>query len=617
MFERLQHSEDRTTGGPVAALDQPDTALSIPFGRRAFIAGTAGAIAATALATNAFAAEVPAGASYYQALDPVRLADTRTYGTYAGVAKNFDRINDRAIRISIRNSPYSAVPDDAIAVVVSIAAIYRGPPGWVAAVPSGSGSYVSNINMENGDGAVANLVTVKIGGDGKIIVKSQEVGDVVVDILGVYRSTTTKQRAGRLQFLPATRRALSDTRMTQGTWRTVPLSFLSTTAAAVVVNITVAGCRVQGFLTAASVRTAAQPTVSNLNFVPGDERAAGAIVKLGRTGTTPSIELYCDGDAQIFVDVTGYITGEADAESEDGLFVPIEPNRVMDTRRATPDFARTGKKRLWPGWTRAFELPDSTGGFGRRNQMKGVALNATLVTSMEAGFVTVLPAQTARQFVSNLNPSRRGHTVANHVVTEVSTAGVEMYARCGGDMIADVAGWYVGAPKAITSGAPFDPPPPTAAFNWFLSVPKMGLQNYVVPNLYSGDPVVDSGNTWHWTNTGLIGADNASIIVFGHRTSKGGPYRYQHTLTSGDPLYVITPDGRRYDYRFVGERLTGSDASSILNAARTNSAGTTFTLVACTGSGSVFNDQPLGGIRYRIVSTFVMVGWTDLRPDGG
>jgi len=600
----------------------------MPLGRRAFIAGTAGAAAVTALSSSVEAA-VPAGASYYESVDPVRLADTRRFGPFRNVAKNFQTLSDRSIRIDIKDSLSIDVPSDAVAVVVSIAAIFNGSPGFVAAVPAGSSSFVSNINMEAGDGAVANLCTVKIGKGGpetagKIDINRHHPYDVVVDILGVYRATSSKVRAGRMRFLSATRRALSDTRMTSGGRLTVKMPFVPSSAQAVVVNLTVANCRTDGFLTASAVRTSGVPTVSNLNHTVGDTRAAGAIVKLGSSGGTPSIELYSHGDAQVFVDVTGYITGKNEAsQGDDGLFVPVEPFRVMDTRR-NADFARTGKKRLWPSWTREFALPNGTNGFGNRSQMAGVAMNATLVNAMQLGFMTVLPARTARQFVSNLNATRVNHIAANHVISRASTSGVEMFAHSGGDVIADIAGWYTGRPQSPAfSSPPFDPPAPAAPFNWLLSVPRMqerdnpGLPNLVAPNLLSGDPVVDGGNTWHWTNTGLLGNTGASIVVFGHRTSKGGPYRDQHLLVSGDRLFLDTPDQRRYEYRFVSERLTDASPRKILNAARSNASGSTFTLVACTGSSTIRDDQPRGGIRFRLVSTFVLVGWTDTRPNVG
>ena len=605
-------SPNLTRVAAVAGLaDTVGSPLAMSLGRRAFIAGAAGVVAATATSSSTHAA-VHAGASYYQPVGPVRVADTRRYPPYTNVAKNFQRLSDRVIRIDIRGR--SDVPNDAVAVVVTIAAIYGGQAGWVHAVPAGNTSIVANVNLEAGDGAVANMATVRLALNGKIDVRGSSPYDVIVDVVGVYRSATSAVRAGRTVFLPKTRRALDNVRVSKRR-QTVPISFIPKGAEAVIVNLAVAGARSPGFLTAVATGTPKIPVVSNLNYSTGEDRSAGSIVKLGadRNGT-PSIDVYSEGDVRMYVDVAGYITGVSDTPSDQGLFVPVNPYRAIDTRLKT-EVARTGKSRLWPRWSRAFELPQNTLGFGARSQMSGVAMNVALVAAMNYGYVTVLGAQTTRELVSNLNVTRIGHTVSNHVISRASTKGIEMYAVCGGDVVADIAGWYSGAPQAITkSNPPADPPAPRAPFNWLLTVPRMGLRNWVAPNTVGGDPVVDSGNSWHWTNTGMVGDAGVSVVVFGHRTSKGGPYRYQHYLRSGDELIIDAPDQRQYRYRFVGERLTGSSASSILNAARSISAGTTFTLVSCTGSRSVLNDQPLEGIRYRIVSTFVLVSWKDTAP---
>lgn len=591
-----------------------------PFGRRAFIAGAAGAVAATALSSTASAA-VPANASYFEPVGPVRLADTRTEAPHTNVAKIFQRLSDRVIRIDIRNSPYVTIPNahEVTAVVVGLVGIFNGQHGWVQAVPSGNTTIVSNINMEPGDGAVANMATVRVGTDGKIDVRGLNPYHMIVDILGVYRSTSVAVRKGRLKFLPQTKRALANTRV-DGARITVPIPFVPASAQAVVVNLTSAGARRGGHFTAMATGTVGIPNVSNLNYAVGDTRAGAAIVKLGPNAVnTPSIDVFSHGDTQVYVDVTGYITGDGDVVSDVGLFVPIDPFRVMDTRRAR-DVALTGKSRLWPRWSRVFELPNGTNGFGLRSQMSGVAMNATIVGAMNYGFVTVLPAQTYIDDVSNLNVTRIGHVVANHVTSQASLKGIEMFCLCGGDLLADIAGWYTGSPTASTKPAPTaDPAPPVAAFNYILNVPRMGVNNWVIPSVSNPDSIVDGGNTWHWTGTGQLGADGAAVVVFGHRTSKGGPYRNQHLLTSGDLLTLDTPDQRRYTYRYAGERLTNHQGSQILNAARTIAAGTTFSLVACTGRGTpqnpgVLNDQPLGGIAWRIVSTFTLVNWVDAAP---
>ena len=604
------------------------TTGTLPIGRRTFIAGVAGAAAATAISGSVRAAGVPAGASYFESVGPLRVADTRTRAPYTNVAKGFRRIDSKTIQINIfsKLKELGVSSNGVVAVVLSIAAEYNGQRGWVKAVPAGTNSEVSNINLENGDSVVANMATVKVPQSGAnagwVEVKTHKGYDVVVDLSGAYRATGVPVRSGRMTFLPKVKRVAAGRRVNKGDTITVPISNVPASAQAVVVNLTAAYSRTTGFFAAfsADIPNDKRPNSSNLNWNVGDTRAAGAIVRLGRSGSTPAIKIYSHGSTDMYVDVTGYITGPTDAESEAGLFVPVNPYRVMDTRRAA-DTARSGKRRLWPNWTRPFELPtDSRLGFGSRSQMAGVAMNATLVSAIRLGFVTVLPAQGVRDEVSNLNVSRVGHIVANHVIARASTRGIECFAHCGGDMIADIAGWYVGSPQAPAyANPPIDPPPPPAPFNWTLRVPRMGLLNLVAPNTVSADAVVNTGNSWHWTNTGMIGDNGAAIVVFGHRTSYGGPYRYQHYLVGGDELVITTPDQREYRYTFVREALTDGNARNILNAARSNSSGTTFTLVACTGNGQTgaLNDLPGGSTKWRLVSTFRLVSWRDTSPTVG
>ena len=61
------------------------------------------------------------------------------------------------------------------------------------------------------------------------------------------------------------------------------------------------------------------------------------------------------------------------------------------------------------------------------------------------------------------------------------------------------------------------------------------------------------------------------------------------------------------------EILTGPYSSQILQAAR-SVPGETFALVACTGDKNTgqLNRLPGGSIKWRIVSVFKLVEWTDL-----
>jgi LPXTG-site transpeptidase (sortase) family protein len=170
-------------------------------------------------------------------------------------------------------------------------------------------------------------------------------------------------------------------------------------------------------------------------------------------------------------------------------------------------------------------------------------------------------------------------------------------------VICDVTGWFTGSPAAPYRAVPVDPPPPPAQLPYIVSVPRMGLGKWV----YDGDSaaVVDSGQVWHWSGTGLVG-QGTSTVMFGHRTSAGGPFRSLNTVQGGDELYVLTPDGRRYTYQSRAGYITSKYPSDILATAR-NLPGDTVSLVACSKP----NGQPTS-LSYRLVVTFVLVNWVDL-----
>jgi LPXTG-site transpeptidase (sortase) family protein len=193
--------------------------------------------------------------------------------------------------------------------------------------------------------------------------------------------------------------------------------------------------------------------------------------------------------------------------------------------------------------------------------------------------------------------------VANHAFSKVSTAGVSCFSQNGAHVIADVTGWYTGGAAPATTAAPVDPPPPGGPIPWLVTCPRFGLTQWVFDG--NADRIVNSGHTWHWTGTGLAG-QGGNIVLFGHRTEAGGPYRNQHHLRSGDLLHLHTSDARRYTYRMVAEYITSKYSNDILSACRRVS-GETVSLVSCSKT----NREPTS-LQYRLVSTFQLVGWDDL-----
>ncbi|MCU1501445.1 MAG: hypothetical protein JWM12_799 [Ilumatobacteraceae bacterium] len=92
-------------------------------------------------------------------------------------------------------------------------------------------------------------------------------------------------------------------------------------AKAVALNLTSHNPRGPGFFTAYPC-DGPRPTVSNLNFVPGQIVAASAIVPIGANG---KICVFQYGDANLIVDLTGSFGADS------GL-VPVWPTRAIDTR---------------------------------------------------------------------------------------------------------------------------------------------------------------------------------------------------------------------------------------------------------------------------------------------
>ena len=560
------------------------------IGRRAFLAGAAGAAAGTMLAPS-FAHAIEPGASFFEVVEQRRLCDTRSRpGAPAGFG--YQRLGATRIRVGITSQ--RGVPSDAVAAVLSVTAVSKGAgSNFVTVYPGGTRlPDTSSLNMSPSDGAVANLVTIKLG-RGAVELNSYVGCDLIVDLIGVYRPTTTKVTSGRLVAFPSAVRAL-DTRSgaqpALGSISRVNLNGLvPADATAVVGTLTAVTAGVAGFVTAFPTGTAV-PGTSNLNVGAGETRAVGVITRLGSSGGSLGVDLYNFCGAHLLFDVVGYMTGPSGGSSSDGLFVPITPTRMMDTRR--------DKMRSWHGGVKQFGLPAPI-----NTRAQAIAMNLTVTSTVDAGFFTVYAAQTPRREVSNLNVTASGQTVANHAISRISNAGVACYSYGAAHIICDVMGWYTGRPESAKIGPPINPPPPGGPIPWIVQIPRLGLTHSV----YDGNAaqVVNRGHTWHWTGTGLVG-QGGNTVLFGHRTEAGGPYRFQHLLHGGDELSILTSDKRRYVYRMSAESITSKYANDILGATR-RLGGETISVVSCSKT----NRLPTS-LQYRLITTFSLERWEDL-----
>jgi hypothetical protein len=381
--------------------------------------------------TEELLGSVLAGSSVFTPLPPARILDTRS-----GQGGKFADKETRQVRIAGAGGVPAA---GATAVVLNVTATEASKAGFVTVWPGGGAvPGLSSVNVVAGQ-TVPNLVTVQVGSDGTISVFSDGGTHVLVDVMGYYSATDKSVTGGRYQAVPLKRAA--DTRNTggaipAGATLNVPIAGqwgVPVGATAAVLNVTVTGVARGGFTTVFPGKTG-RPTTSNLNSA-GEDRANQAIVKLGADG---SVDVFSENGSQIIVDVAGYFTSDTAALSRSGLFIPIAPLRVLDTREVKDAEGKVVK----PG-------ADSTT-YARVGEQGGidtccagsVVTNVTAVDAANAGFVTVYVTGSSKPDTSSLNPAK-GETVPNHATTALGTSGdIAIHTTAGAHFIVDAFGWY-------------------------------------------------------------------------------------------------------------------------------------------------------------------------------
>lgn len=594
------------------------------IGRRRFLTAVGGAVGAGAVAGSVALgpaglahASVPTGATRFVPLDrQVRLADTREARSgHTVVGTN---------RIRVRVAGVAGIPATATAAVFTVTAVSRSPRAFVAVFPSGGSiPVVSNLNLAFVGDVAANLATVRLG-NGAVDVYSNNPVDMILDVAGYYEPVSGPVSGGRFVALPSARRVI-DTRdpgrRIVGKGQTVDvfvdaIGFGIQRATSVMINLTTVDTLSRGFFTCYPFGVE-RPSTSNLNVNgPGQVRAGAAIVRLGRLGGRPGFRVFSQNGGHVIVDVAGFYTDDTSDESLLGLFVPVTPVRILDTRSGLGG----PRGRLWPRWTVETKVPAPAA-----TQASAVATNLTAVEARDRGFLTMFAAGSARQVVSNVNATFPGQVVPNHAVSAISTRGLSIYAHTGAHVLVDFAGWFTGKPQIPTISYR-NPPPPAVPPPWRLEIPNLRFRNSTrrghVSAILPGsnpDAVVDAGHTWHWTGTGFMG-QRAHVGLFAHRTQTKqaqSPWYNIHELVANDEVFVIVDtigDRRRFRYRVVRSDLVlrvrpenATNTRRILDATRLH-PGTTISLIACTEP----NRLPTS-LDHRLIYTCALV---DVTEDG-
>jgi PKD repeat protein len=338
--------------------------------------------------------------SDYTPVGPIRILDTRN-GT--GAAKAQVGPNDT---VKVKVDGTGSIPASGVAAVaVNLTATNTSGSGFVTAYADGTTlPDASNLNYAGGS-TVPNMAIVPVGSNGYIdLTNSGTLAgsiDLLADVTGYF---TESSGSGYTALSPV---RLLDTRTGTGTGGVVakakpnqPLvltiagadsgALPATGITAVALNVTTTNTTGSGFVTVYPDGTSV-PITSNLNFVQGQTVANSVIVPVGSDGKIDLVDQgTLAGSIDLLADVTGYYS-----TNSAGVYVPILPQRMVDTRNGSP---------IQPNGTLSTEL----GG----PEASAFVINMTVTDTNGSGFISAYPDGGGIPNVSNLNYTS-GQTIAD------------------------------------------------------------------------------------------------------------------------------------------------------------------------------------------------------------
>jgi probable HAF family extracellular repeat protein len=402
-----------------------------------------------------------AGLQYYPLAHPVRLLDTRPGQSACSTPGAPIAANSTLAQVATGTCDGLTIPSSARAIVGNATVVNVTPSataGFVTLFPSDAARpTASNLNYVRGD-IVPNAFTVALSSTGSFSAYSSGETHMVVDVAGYY----APPGAGGLYYhpLPHPVRIL-DTRVGQsacdapgsaiqaGAARTelargtcdgvvIPDAAQAVVGNATLVNPSNGG---SGFVTLYPT-AAAQPNVSNLNYVPGQVAPNAFTVGLGSGG---QFDIYALTTLDFIVDMTGYYSDSAapDSNGVAGLaYYPLPaPVRLLDTRSGQTACDTPGAP-LATGVARTEAARIACTGIPATAQ--AIVGNATLVNPSNggSGFVTLYPTAAAQPNVSNLNYVP-GQVVPNAFTVGLGSDGAfKIFALSSLNFITDVTGYF-------------------------------------------------------------------------------------------------------------------------------------------------------------------------------
>ena len=491
-----------------------------------------GATSATSLTPpSLFSAERPTGASFTP-FGPVRLVDSRL-----GLGLKTALTNQVPANFAVAG--VAGLPANTMAVSGNLTVTNQNAGGYVSLTTSPlTQPTTSTLNIARGDNR-ANGVYTPLATDGSLWATAVGMNCALVfDVTGYFTNETDGN--SWYPLLPA---RLSDTRSglgLTGSFHRAAARTLQVTgfggvplgATAITGNLTVVGPGGSGYL-AVTVHPTNTPSTSTLNFPAGDTRANNLVSPLSSTGSL-SLTYMAAGTTDIVFDVTGYFMPDQGG----GLFVPLSPLRVLDSRLARPlagPFTNRSPKTLNLA---ANVVPSAVALTG----------NLTATGVVGGGYAYVSPLTTNTPATSNLNLPA-GDTRANGLVAVLGPAQTINLGFNGGSaqLILDLTGYFVSPPPLVASAAFINPTPassldffgtPPTAINWTETgtIVSRALARF-------STPAAGSGCTSNWLADLTLTPTGGSATFPSYQA--GYCYRFGLTL-NGNAAATITSGIWRY-----------------------------------------------------------------------
>jgi Matrixin len=382
----------------------------------------------------------------FSVVGPIRLLDTRAGGAPAPAGGS---------TIVIPARSFAGVPADAIAASITIVATQSSGPGFVTVWGDGERPTTSVLNLDGAGQTRANFAIAPIGADGNVRIFTQVSTHLVVDLTGAFRPASAAT-SGRL--VPLGPERLVDTRLTAeplapNELRTVDAAEVGVPASAQAVVVSFTAIGPPGWFAAWPAGTP-WPGTSVVNTeAAGTPSTASAIVPL----TNGQFDITSLRGGEVILDVSGYFTGSDAMSSTEGLFVPVPPTRVVDTRGPTGTRSPIGPAITLT--TSAFPFSAATAG--------SVSINITTIVPETDGYLTAYPAGFAQPNAAVSN-ARGREILAAGAITPSSAAGINVFTQARTHLAVDTTGYFVTAPRALPS--PTTPTTPVYSASYLFSV---------------------------------------------------------------------------------------------------------------------------------------------------